>query len=88
MPEPREPRLPPEPVCACHGWPGSVCDARRAARFDAFGRWLPAALWAASALTWTALSYSNASGPDVVVCSVLGVTFGMHFRAALGGDRA
>ena len=73
MPEPREPLVPPEPVCEFHGLSGSVCDARKAAARVRFRRWLALAWCVGGAFATVLLAWLR--GPTVA-CTIAAVVWG------------
>lgn len=81
MPEPREPITPPEPACDCHGWPGSVCDARQAATTALFGRVFYLVLALAAALNVAVGFLGQPSGTNVLGAALCSLSVG----AAIGG---
>ncbi len=83
MPEPREPMVPPELRCACHGWPGSVCDKRAAVarvRFWRFVAWATVAACAGATAALVARGFLR--GPSALD------TLAATVAAACGGASA
>jgi hypothetical protein len=79
---------PPEPVCACHGWPGSVCDARAAAASIRFRRWFALAWCAGGAIATVLLALLR--GPTVAgtfAAVAWGGCVGIALSRLLGGGR-
>lgn len=91
MPEPREPMMPLEPVCTCHGWPGSVCDKRAASARERLGRLVARACvagWAGAAGALVASAYlRQPTALGTLAAALCGASSGVSVVLLLFGGR-
>jgi hypothetical protein len=93
VPEPREPVMPPEPVCDMHGLPWSECERRTAAARARFGwivAWALAAGWAGAAVALVARAFLREPTALLALAAALcgacsGISTALLLRASRAG---